>query len=213
MNRFPAKLYRALFCIVLAVLIFGITAWTLDLDSMEPDHLRALGWPLILAYTLAIVLLGGFGVPPVLLLMPAVAVWTFPVALGQSLVGGLGASVLGFLMSRYWIREAAAPRIPPRIQRFEQRLEHHGFSTVIVLRLLFYLFPPINWMLGISRIPLRTFIPATFLGMLPGTLVYLWAGKGLLGFLLSLSTLQSILLLSLSLVLLGFWLRWVNMDN
>lgn len=212
MNPFRHKTFRAVACIGFTLLVFGIAAWKFDVENLDLEDLRAIGPPLILAYTLAIALLGGFGVPPVLLLMPAAAVWSFPVALGQSLAGGLGASVLGFLMSRYWLRESVVPRIPPKIQAFEQRLELHGFSTVVVLRLLFYLFPPINWMLGISRIPLRTFIPATFLGMLPGTLIYLLAGKGVIGFLLSLSTLQSLLLIGTSLILLGLWLRWVSGD-
>lgn len=160
-------------------------------------------------YLLFLILSGGVGLPPVFLILPAAGIWPFPQALLLSLLGGLGASVLGFMLARFGLRERVAAKIPPKILRFEQRLESHAFSTVIVLRLLFYLFPPINWMLGISRIPLRMFVPATLLGMLPATLLYLWAGKGLIAFLFSLSPYQSLLLLSAALTGLLLWGRWV----
>jgi uncharacterized membrane protein YdjX (TVP38/TMEM64 family) len=150
------------------------------------------------------------GVPPVVLMVPTVEVWPFWISLIISLCGGLGASVTGFILSRYFFREKVAPRIPAKIARYEHRLETHGFSTVLVLRLLFYLFPPINWMLGISAIPLSVFVSATLLGMLPGTLVYLLTSKGLFAFLGMLSLWQILLLVGVAGCGLVLWWRWAT---
>ena len=161
--------------------------------NVEIGALRSLGWPLAVGMAAGMMVAGGFGVPPLLFVFPAAAIWSFPLALGVCVSGGMGASISGFLMARYALREKVVPRIPPKLGTFEKRLETHAFSTVLVLRLLFYLFPPINWMLGISRISLGSFTLATFLGMLPVTVLYLWAGQGLIGFLLSLTPLHSLL--------------------
>ncbi len=171
------------------VLALGVGFWlarVFDLEELDLDDIRRLGWPMIIGYTLVLIVLGGFGVPPVFFLVPAGAVWHFSIALGVGMLGGMGASMVGFWVARYWVRETVTPRIPPRLLRYEHRMETHPLRTILIMRLLFYLFPPINWMLGISRIPLRTFVIGTFLGMLPGTLLYLLAGKGLVGVLLEL---------------------------
>ena len=160
-----------------------------------------------IGYFVLLVVAGGLGLPPVFLIAPAAGLWDFPAAVVLCLTGGLGASAFGFLLSRHALRDWVTPKIPPKIQKFEQRLETHAFSTVIVMRLLFYLFPPINWMLGVSRISLSTFLLATFLGMLPATFLYLWAGEGLIGFLLSLSLPHSLLILGCAAVLLVLWFR------
>ena len=183
--------------------------WKMNLSNVEIVSLRSLGWPLWFGCLVLMVIAGGLGLPPVLLIIPAATIWEFPMAFMLCLFGGLGASVLGFLLSRYALQEWVEPRIPLKIVKFEHRLETHAFSTVLVMRLLFYLFPPLNWMLGISHIPLVTFVLATLVGMLPATFIYVWAGQGLLGFILSLSLIQSVSLLLPTLVALGVWLRWV----
>jgi len=158
----------------------------LNLTNIEISALRSLGYPLAFAFTLFMILAGGCGVPPVLAVIPAGAIWSFPVASCVCLVGGLGASGLGFFLARYGFRETLTPKIPPKILRFERGLENHTFCTVVVLRLLFYLFPPINWMLGISQLRPLTFFSATFLGMLPSTFAYLWVGQGIIGLIMGL---------------------------
>lgn len=177
-------------------------------ERFHPANIAGLGWPAAVGYALLIAALGGVGVPPVVMIVPAAAVWSFPVAFAQSMAGGLGAALTGFVLSRHFIRKAVDPRIPPKIRRYEHRLETHGFSTVLVMRLLFYLFPPINWMLGISHIPVSTFLAATGVGMIPGTLVYLTTGRGAIGFLAARSAPQMAGILAVSLAGLYLWWRW-----
>lgn len=187
--RENVKIRLCLLAAALLVVFWLIIESTLGFGVFHPARIAALGWPAAVGYALLIAILGGFGVPPALLIVPAAAVWSFPVAFSQSMAGGMGAALIGFLLSRFLIRETVDPRIPPKIRRYEHRLETHGFSTVLMMRILFYLFPPINWMLGISHIPLSTFLVATSIGMIPGTLVYLLTGRGVISLLASLSPL------------------------
>lgn len=179
---------RRLFWVGLAVCAaLGAGGWLavrVDPAELDPERIRGWGWPAAAGYAVAMAVLGGFGLPPVVLLVPAGMVWPFWVAFLQAYAGGMGAAVIGFLGSRYALRSVVTPRIPPRLLAFERRLETHALGTVVGMRLLFYLFPPVNWMLGISRIPLGVFVVGTAAGMLPGTVMYLLAGKGLLGLLL-----------------------------
>jgi uncharacterized membrane protein YdjX (TVP38/TMEM64 family) len=199
-------------CIFAVVLLLGL--WmggverSFNLDLLHPARIQAYGWPAFLLYAVLLVVLGGIGVPPVVLILPAAAVWSVNIALPLAWGGGLGASWLGFTLSRHFFRETVSSRIPDRIARYEHRLETHGFSTVLVMRLLFYLFPPINWMLGISAISQRTFLLASGLGMLPWTLAYVFTGRGILVLLEWMSPVQMLLALSFAVVGLVLWWRW-----
>lgn len=55
----------------------------------------------------------------------------------------------------------------PRLLLLDQRLERHGFATVLVLRLLFILAPPLNWGLGATRVRLRDYVAGTAVGIVP----------------------------------------------
>src|SRR5262249_10299202 len=54
------------------------------------------------------------------------------------------------------------------IRTLDDRLERRGVATVIVLRLLLFLAPPLNWLLGASRVRTTDYVLGTALGILPG---------------------------------------------
>ncbi|WFB36051.1 VTT domain-containing protein [Kiritimatiellota bacterium B12222] len=166
------------------LLLWGGYAWSESYALLpELERLKAYGVWFGLGYLLCMMVVGAVGVPPILFIVPAATLWSFPVAFLLCVTGGLGASCLGYGAARLGFQAKLAPMIPAKIMKFERRLETHAFTTVLLLRLIFYLFPPINWMLGLSRIPAHTFVIATFLGMLPATLTYLWMGQGVWGLL------------------------------
>lgn len=184
MKRWPVMAGWGLLIMVAGGLLWcGIGAGEWPTRWLDQAQLPQPGWLLwwgLLAVTIAA---GGCGIPPVVFILPAASLWTFPGALLFSLLGGMGGSLLGFFLARYFLRETLTARIPLKIRKFEQRLEAHALLTVLGLRLLFYLFPPVNWMLGLSRISLGRFSLGTFFGMLPGTLLLLSTGRGLTGML------------------------------
>ena len=114
--------------------------------------------------------------------------------------------MLGFWGSRHFVRDWAERRIPPKIRDYEERLETHGLSTVIILRLLFFLFPPITWLLGLSRISLRAFLAGTLIGCLPFMLVVVFTGESLIPWVLDL---PPIILLMTTLTVAAAFVCWV----
>jgi len=167
------------------------------------------GWGSASLYALVFAGLGAVGVPPMLLIVPAVWGWPVRIALAIASTGGMGAALLGFLGSRHWARAWVDPRIPPRVRAWESRLERHALGTVIMLRLLFYLFPPITWLLGVSRIRLGTFVAGTAIGAAPGTLAFVLTGHGALTLLCGLPPVMLGVVTAIAGLFLAAWLAAV----
>jgi uncharacterized membrane protein YdjX (TVP38/TMEM64 family) len=88
---------------------------------------------------------------------------------------GWAASLIGatatFLLVRYVARDRFQAALGGRLARLralDDRLERHGFRTVLVLRLVLFLAPPLNWALGATRVPAAQYVAATALGVVPG---------------------------------------------
>lgn len=196
----------------LALAVWGVRA-TVGFAFFHPEHIQTFGWPAVVLYGAGMILLGGIGIPPAVMILPATAVWPFVVSFPLCLLSGLGASWLGFSLSRHFFRQTVSSRIPERVAQYEHRLETHAFSTVLVLRLLFYLFPPINWMLGVSAMSSRDFLLGTCLGMLPWTLAYVGTGRGLTVVVEALTPTQTLVVGAVVLVALAIWWRWAVRSN
>ncbi|MBS3779282.1 MAG: sulfotransferase [Desulfovermiculus sp.] len=196
LNQILARLRKWLKpLIVLGILGLFFVFWAIGLGDVfqEPHVLAAqvegMGWQGFLLFAALFVLGGALGIPPAIFVVAAGLLWSFPAALHISFLGGMAAASLGFFLSRYVARDFFAAHIPKRISRFGNSPESSGIKTVVLLRLLFYLFPPVNWMLGLSRIRFCTYLMGSMLGALPGTIVYVFIGDGGIPWLLSQSPL------------------------
>ena len=189
--------------------LFAPAEFLRDPQAVLIDWAAHWGWPAVFVYLAGFIVLGTVGVPPALFIVPLGLLWPRVVAFPMALAGGVGAALTGFLLSRYIARGLLSLHIPKRLQHYEEQLEEHGFSTVIMLRLLFFLFPPINWLLGVSDISLRTYVTATVLGSLPGTLFLTFTGSGMIPWVLGQSPLvivSSVIAFALVVIL---WLRFI----
>jgi len=114
-------------------------------------------------------------------------------ALGGALFGRVAgfcyamiAAIIGtsttFLLVRYtaqrWVQEALHARFP-QLAGLDGRLERHGFLTVLALRLVLFLSPPLNWALGASRVPVRDYLLGTAIGVVPGLAIAVTLGDAL----------------------------------
>ena len=166
----------------LALTIIGIL-WLLDLipDPTEiRDALRDSGSVGALVFLLAFIAIQPWGLPGSLFIVPAALVWPPLVAFGLSWLGANLAALLGFLFARWAGRDWARSRLGLFVETYDERLARHGFATILVLRLVFVCAPPISWLLGVSRISLRTNILASALGFVPGiALMTLLGNRGL----------------------------------
>lgn len=93
-------------------------------------------------------------------------------------------SVLGatssFLISRSFLREAVARRIgaDPRFASIDDAIAKQGWKIVLLIRLSpAFPFNLLNYALGLTRIPTHHYMGSSWLGMLPGTLMYVYLGS------------------------------------
>lgn len=87
-------------------------------------------------------------------------------------------ATLAFLLSRSLFRDVIQRRFGDRLDKFNQSLQREGPFYLFSLRLIPAVpFFVINAVMGLTPIRARTFWWVSQLGMLPGTVVYVYAGS------------------------------------
>jgi len=95
------------------------------------------------------------------------------------LAASIGAT-LAFLATRYLLHDLVQRRFGGRMEKLNRELETRGFNYLLFLRLVpVFPFFLINLAAGLTRLPLRTFIIGTIVGIIPGGFVYCNAGASL----------------------------------
>jgi len=96
-----------------------------------------------------------------------------------SFASTMGAT-LACAVSRFLLRDWVQGRFGDRLSTINEGLAREGAFYLFTLRLI-PLFPfwMINMLMGLTKVPLRTFYWVSQVGMLPGTAVYVNAGKEL----------------------------------
>jgi uncharacterized membrane protein YdjX (TVP38/TMEM64 family) len=98
-------------------------------------------------------------------------------ALLVTLCGAIGAS-LAFLMSRYIFRDTVLNHFKEKFEKLNKKLNDDGISYLLTMRLIpVSPFVIINLLMGVTTIRLWTFAWTTFVGMLPGAFIYVYAGR------------------------------------
>lgn len=101
-------------------------------------------------------LLQPFGVPGTLFIVAAPLVWPWPVAFALSMTGTMAASVVGFSFARFVARDWLAAVVPARFHAYNRALAERAFSTVFLLRFVFWMPQLLHTFLGVSRVPFWT---------------------------------------------------------
>lgn len=96
-----------------------------------------------------------------------------------SFASTIGAT-LACLVARYLLRDGIQKKFGDKLVKINEGMEKEGGFYLFSLRLVpIFPFFIINLVMGLTSIPLRTFFWVSQLGMLPGTIVYVNAGKEL----------------------------------
>lgn len=91
----------------------------------------------------------------------------------------LGATVL-FVVARTALGGFLRDRIGGQAARFAEGFERDAFSYLLALRLApVFPFFIVNVAPALFNVPTRTYVAATFLGILPGVVAYAWLGQGI----------------------------------
>ncbi|MGV8941259.1 MAG: FAD-dependent oxidoreductase [Lysobacter sp.] len=96
-----------------------------------------------------------------------------------SFASTIGAS-LSFLIARFALRERLRQRYTERLKKIDAGIERDGWRYLLTLRLVpVFPFFLVNLLAGVTALPMRTFYWVSQLGMLPATVVYVYAGTQL----------------------------------
>lgn len=115
--------------------------------------------------------------PKSLFTLAAGALFGVPVGLLVVLAGATGGAVVAFHLARGLGREGVHRFTGDRFDRLEERLDRHGFLTVIVARLVPVVpFTAVNYLAGLTAMSVRVFVLGTVLGITPASTMYVVLG-------------------------------------
>ncbi len=180
--------------IVLALIVAAIAAFFIfDLGrflSLDMLREKRAEWGALIAAkpVLSAAVFFGIYVLVTALSLPAAAILTIAGGALFGLVEGfllvsfastLGAT-LAMLLSRYLLRDWVQQRFGTRLAGIDKGIEREGAFYLFALRLVpVFPFFLVNLAMGLTRLPALTFFWVSQLGMLPGTLVFVYAGTEL----------------------------------
>ncbi len=125
-----------------------------------------------------------FGLSAHAFIIAAGLIWPPLQALALSFSGALLATSVSFGFARYVGHDWVQPRLPEKLRAYDDRLAMRGFRTVVLLRLLFFSFAPLQLMFGVSRVRFRDVLAGSAVGMLPLMVAETWLGGSLVEWLL-----------------------------
>lgn len=167
---------------VIAVLV-TLVAWFYmsgQYEKIDPTALRAYirdaGILGALLFVLAYSCLQPFGVNGLVFLLSAPLIWSPTEAFLLNWAGTVGTGLFSFAVARFIAKNWVQERIPERVRRFDHRLYSRGLTTVLLLRLVFYTTPTVQYALGVSRVRVAPFLIGTVLGVAPFTLLMTFLG-------------------------------------
>ena len=173
--------------IVLGIILAGLTVASLLLPIKDYviamlEWTQGLGFwgPFFMAafYIVACVLLlpGGILTLAAGFLFGAV-MGTITVSVGSTL-GASAAFLVGRTFARDWIRRKVTGR--SKFEAIDRAVGEQGFKIVLLTRLSpIFPFNMLNYAYGLTGVKLWTYVLASWIGMLPGTLAYCYIGSGL----------------------------------
>ncbi|HZS12942.1 MAG TPA: TVP38/TMEM64 family protein [Nitrospirales bacterium] len=95
-------------------------------------------------------------------------------------IGATTGATLAFLASRYVLRDWVERRFGAWLDPIQDGFKRNAFSYLITLRLIPLIpFFVINLLSGLTRVGVGTYAAATAIGIIPGTLVFAYAGRQL----------------------------------
>lgn len=100
-----------------------------------------------------------------------------------SLVGNILGASAAFFISRYFLRDYVTRVLYtkyPKIQDYEGRFFSRGLLTVLFLRLIpLFPFNALNYLLGVTQVSTKDYLIGTAIGIIPGTIAYVYFGESL----------------------------------
>lgn len=95
-------------------------------------------------------------------------------------VASVTGATLAFLLGRTLLRDFVVRKVEghPRFATLDQAVQNNGFKIVMLTRLSpAFPFTLQNYMYGLTKVSLKDYVLASWIGMLPGTVMYVYFGS------------------------------------
>ena len=112
-------------------------------------------------------------------IIAASAVFGFSLGLLTSAVGIILGAASGYFLSRLFLRKDVADQLKgrPTFKAIDQAIAEEGWKIVLLLRLCPIPFGLANYLYGLTAIPFLPYLITTFLGAVPGLLLFSHLGS------------------------------------
>ncbi len=170
--------------LALLVLVAVLTAWQtglyekLSVESVRRWLLDAGPWGGVL-FVLAVSVLQPMHLSMHAFILAASQVWPPLEAMLYCFLGLMGAALSSFGFARFMAAEWVQARIPDKLKPYEARLEDKTFTTVLILRLLFFTTPMVQFSYGVLKLRFWPWMAAMALGSLPYVVIEVLLGSQL----------------------------------
>ena len=176
MNR-KLSIVAAIVALAVVIAVFvPIGEWFVALVTWIETN-RAVAWPVfVLTYIVATVAM----LPGSILTLAAGFVFGLPIGVAlvslSSVLGACAAFLLGRHLARAWVAARIAQM--PRFAALDRAAGRDGFLVVLLVRLSpLFPFNLTNYGLGLSSVRFADYLLASWIGMLPGTVLYVYIGS------------------------------------
>ena len=171
-----ALLAVALAALASAAALLPVREWFTAAVAWTGDH-GTIAWLAFLAtYVVATVLV----VPGSILTLAGGFLFGLPLGVALVSAGSVLGAAAAFLIGRFLARDWVAERIEslPRFHALDIATRRDGFMIVLLARLSpLFPFNLLNYGLGLTGVPFRDYVLASWLGMLPITVLYVYVGS------------------------------------
>jgi uncharacterized membrane protein YdjX (TVP38/TMEM64 family) len=166
----------AIVALVTVALLAPVGDWLVGLVGWIEAN-RAIAWPVYVGtYILATVLM----LPGSILTLAAGFVFGLPIGVALVSLSSVTGACCAFLVGRYLARDWVAARIAglPRFSAVDRAAGKDGFLIVLLVRLSpIFPFNLTNYGFGVTSVHFRHYLLASWIGMLPGTVLYVYLGS------------------------------------
>ncbi len=166
--------------VIVAIFYFKLPAMLQGLFKQVLDWIAGLGILGLILFAAIYILACILFLPGSVLTLGAGAL--FGVVKGSILVSI--SSILGataaFLIGRYFARDLIAKKIEgnPKFAAIDQAVAKDGWKIVGLVRLSpVFPFSLLNYAFGLTKVSLRDYVVASWIGMMPGTVMYVYIGS------------------------------------
>ena len=143
------------------------------------DYTKSLGVLGLVLLALVYIVATVFMVPGTILTLGAGAAFGLVQGTLAVMVGSVLGALAAFLVGRYFARDFVEQkaRENPRFNAIDRAVEREGFKIVLLTRLSpVFPFNLLNYLFSITKVRTRDYFFASWLGMVPGTIMYVYLG-------------------------------------